>query len=61
MIALEKTHQNSSDYNQFLLRKRFEVNKKQIFSTETIRMIVYMIMLTRSMERVSYPMHYTGM
>ena len=61
MITSEKSHQNLSDYNQFLLRKRFEVNKKQIFSTETIRMIVYMIMLTRSMERVSYPMHYTGM
>ena len=32
MIAPGKSHQNLSDYNQFLLKKIFvEVNKKQIF------------------------------
>ena len=38
MIALENSHQNLSDYNQFLLeKKRFEVNIKQIFSSEKMR------------------------
>ena len=37
MIASEKSHQNLSDYNQFLFKKRFEVNKKQIFSSEKMR------------------------
>ena len=36
MIAQEKSYQNLSDYNQFLLKKRFEVDKKQIFSSEKI-------------------------
>ena len=37
MIASEKPHQNLSDYNQFLFKKRFEVNKKKIFSIENMR------------------------
>ena len=38
MIAMEKSHQNSSDYNQFLLQKSFEASKKkQIFSCEKMR------------------------
>ena len=37
MIALEKSHQNLSDYNQSLLKNRLEVNKKHIFSSEKIR------------------------
>ena len=37
MIASEKSHQNLSDYNQFLFKKRFEVIKKQIFSGEKMR------------------------
>ena len=38
MIASEKkTHQNLSDYNQFLFTKRFEVIKKQIFPSEEMR------------------------
>ena len=38
MIASEKSHQNLSDYNQFLFKKIFEVHKKkQIFSSEKIR------------------------
>ena len=35
MIASEKSHQNLTDYNQFLLKKRFEVNKKN--SSEKIK------------------------
>ena len=38
MIASENSYQNLSNYNQFLTKKRFEVNKKkQIFSSEKIR------------------------
>ena len=46
MIASEKSHQNISDYNQFLfkirfevenLKKKCEVNKHQIFSSEKMR------------------------
>ena len=37
MIVSEKSHQNLSDYNQFLFEKRFGVNKKQIFSSEKMR------------------------
>ena len=37
MIASEKSHLNLSDYNQFLLKKRFEDDKKQIFSNEKMR------------------------
>ena len=34
MIASEKSHQNLSVNNQFLFKKRFEVYKKQIISSE---------------------------
>ena len=34
MIASEKAHQNLSDYNWFLFKKRFEVDKKTNFSSE---------------------------
>ena len=34
MIASEKLHQNLTDYYQFLFKNRYEVNKKQIFSSE---------------------------
>ena len=37
MIASEKSHQNISDYNQFLFKKRFEVNKNRFFSSEKMR------------------------
>ena len=37
MDALEKSHQNLSDYNQILLKNIFQVDKKQIFSSEKIR------------------------
>ena len=37
MIASEKSHQNISDYNKFLFRKKFEVNQKNCFSSEKMR------------------------
>ena len=37
MIASEKSQQNLSYYNQFLLKKIFEVIKKQIFPIEKMR------------------------
>ena len=37
MIASEIPHQNLSDYNQFLFKERFEVNKKTFFSIEKMR------------------------
>ena len=37
MIASEKSHQKLSVYNPFAFKKRFEVNKKQNFSSETMR------------------------
>ena len=37
MIALEKSQQNLSDYNQFLLKKKkIQVDKKYILSSEKI-------------------------
>ena len=33
----KKTHQYISDYGQLLFKKRFEVNKKHIFSSEKMR------------------------
>ena len=37
MIASERIHQNLSNYKQFLLKKRFVMNKKQNFSCEIMR------------------------
>ena len=34
MIAIFYTHQNPSDFFEFLFKKRVEVNNKQIFSSE---------------------------
>ena len=36
MVASEKSHQNLSDSIQLSFKKRFEVNKKLIFSIEKI-------------------------
>ena len=36
MIASEKSHQNLSNYNQLLFIKRFEVKKKQTYSSKRI-------------------------
>ena len=55
MIASEKSHQNLSDYSQFRLKKRFEVNGKM-----KIRVNITMIMFTRSSERIFNPLRYTG-
>ena len=41
MIALEKSHQNLSDYNQFLFKNRFEVNKKSIFLVKKCEIKIY--------------------
>ena len=37
MIISEKSHHNLSDKNHFSFKKRFEVNKKHIFSSEKMR------------------------
>ena len=37
MIASEKSHQNIPDYDQFLFKNRFEVDKKSIFSSVRMR------------------------
>ena len=63
MIASEKSHQNPSDYKQFLFKKRFiKINKKQFFfSGETIINSDNCIydLLTRSSERILNPKRYT--
>ena len=63
MIASEKPHQNLSDFNQFLFKEIFAVNKKQIFQVKNreIQVIVYMIMLICSSEKIFNPMLYTGL
>ena len=50
MIASEKSHQNLSDYNQYLFEFFFE-----------IQIILFLIMLTRFSERIFDPMRYTGL
>ena len=62
MTASEKSHQNLSDYNQFLFKKRFQDNKDRFFLIKKleIQIIVFMIMLTRSSERIFIRMRYTG-
>ena len=37
MFASEKSHQNLSDYNQFLFKNRFKANNKQIISSKKMR------------------------
>ena len=48
--------------SEFLLKKRFEVTKKQIFLVKKleIQVIVSMIMLTRSSERIFNPKRYSS-
>ena len=51
----KKTHKNLSDYNQFLLKKRFEFKKKNyLVKKREIQVIVFMINITRSSERISF-------
>ena len=56
MTASEKFHQNISDYNQLLFKKRFEVNKKKIFPSENMRNSGSS--LIRSSEKILNSMYY---
>ena len=63
MIVSEKSHQNLSDYNQFLFKIWFTHNiKKWLFLVKKweIQVIVTIIMLTRSLENIFNPSRYTG-
>ena len=55
--CIGKSHQNLSEYNQFLLKKRFEVDGEKMRNSGNF----FTIMLTRSSERIFYPMRYTGL
>ena len=64
MIVSEKSHQNLSEYIQFLINKHLYSIKKRTISSEKMRNsgnYNYMIMLTRSSERIFNPSRYTGM
>ena len=37
MIVSRNSRQNLSDYDQFFFKKRFEVHKKEIFSSEKLK------------------------
>ena len=58
----KKKHRNLSDYNQFLFKERFEVNRKQIFLVKKweIHVIVFMILLSRYSEEIYNAMRCTG-
>ena len=53
MTVSEKSHQNLSDYIQFLFEKKLNLLKKGIISSEN--------MLTCSSERIFSPRCYTGL
>ena len=57
IFASEKSHQDQSDYSQFLFNKIFKVNKNIFFLVKKIeiQVIVFMIMFTRSSERIFNP------
>ena len=61
MTESEKSHQNILDYNQFLFKTRFEVNKKQIFLVKKleIQVIVFMIIFTCSSKMIFNSMRYS--
>ena len=64
LIVSEKSHQNQSDYIQFLLKKKIHSMKKWIISSEKkreIQLIICKIMLTHSSERIFNPSHYNGL
>ena len=56
----KKKTSNLSDYNHFIFKNRFKVNK--LFSSEKLRYSdnCILIMLPRSSERIFNPMRYTG-
>ena len=62
MMTSEKSQQNLSDYNQFLFKKDLNLIKKGIISRKKreIPVILTMIMLNRSLERIFNPSSYTG-
>ena len=62
MIVSEKSHQNLTDYIQFLFKKRygFNINKLFLMKKSEIQVIISMIWLTRSSERIFNPSRYTG-
>ena len=43
MIVSEKSHQNLSDYNQFLIKKKFEDNEKIDFIERNSGNCIYLI------------------
>ena len=61
MIGLVKSHLNLSDYSQFIFKKGCEVNKKNrfIIARKKMQVIIFMIIVTRSSERIFIPMRYT--
>ena len=63
MIPSEKPHQNLCENNLFLFKKRFEVIKNKFIQVKKleIQVIVFIIMLTRSSERILNPMRYAGL
>ena len=63
MSVSEKSHTNLSGYIQFLFKKIFEFYKKGDFfavKKGEIQIIITMIMITRSSERIFNPSRYTG-
>ena len=63
MIELEKSHQNLSDYNQFLFKTNLKllINRYFLVTIWEIQVILFMIMLTRSSKRIFNPMRSTGL
>ena len=60
-IVSEKSHENLSDYIQFLLKKILELNKKRdYFFWKNLDIQVSMIVLTRSLERIFNPSRFAG-
>ena len=55
-----KSLQNLSVYIQFLLKKKFEVDKKGFFQVKKYEMQVIVSMLTRSSERIFNLLRYIG-
>ena len=63
MIASEKSHSNLSDYNELLLKKKdlkLIKNRYSLAKKSETQVIVFMIMLTRSSEKIFDSMRYTG-
>ena len=59
MIVLEKSHENLSHYLQFLLKKDFNLIRKELFLVRKLDNNK-IIMLTRFSERIFNTSRYTG-